>query len=392
VKRKQSSKHRPRKIRHLAPPRRWPANLDEFEALAKSRLSAMAYAYVAGGAADELTMKRNREAFAEILLKPRVLVDVSKVDTRIELLGQTLEFPILLAPTACHRLICSEGERATARGAGAAGATVIVSTYATTAIEKIAQVATGPLWFQLYANPDRGFTSDLVARVASAGCRVLCLTVDSPVFGTRDRETRTRFHLPGNIVAELLRPLGREAQKAAHTTAGSIYSSMVDASLTWKDVTWLCSLGKLPVVLKGILTAEDARLAIDHGAAGIIVSNHGGRNLDTAPATLEALPAVAEAVDGRIPLLMDGGIRRGTDVLKALALGAQAVLIGRPYLWGLAVGGAAGVTEVIRILCDELRVAMALCGVPDIRRVSHDVLWHVAQQHSGAGSTWSPRR
>jgi 4-hydroxymandelate oxidase len=374
MKNQRLSKQPSKRKRRLAPPRQWPANLDEFEPLAKALLSDMAYAYVAGAAADELSRKRNRAAFDEILLKPRVLVDVSQLDTRIELLGQTLDFPILLAPTAYHCLVHPEGERATARGAGAAGAILVVSTAATTAIEEIAKAATGPLWFQLYVNPDRGFTRDLVMRATTARCRALCLTVDSPVFGVRDRETRTRFHLPSGLVAPHL-PRGSGTHGAPHSSVGGVPSPLADASLTWKDVSWLCSLAKVPVLLKGILTAEDARLAIDHGAAGIIVSNHGGRNLDTLPATIEALPGVAQAVEGRVPLLLDGGIRRGTDVVKALALGAQAVLIGRPYVWGLAAGGAAGVTQVVRLLHDELRAAMALCGLPTIQSITRSALW-----------------
>jgi 4-hydroxymandelate oxidase len=353
----------------------WPADLCEFEELARARLSPMAHAYVAGAAADEHTMRRNREAFAEILLRPRVLVDVSRIDTRVQLLGRTLEFPILLAPTAYHRLFHAQGEIATARGAGAASAAWIVSTYATTAVERIAEAATAPLWFQLYVNPDRGFTRELVARAEAAGCVAICLTVDSPIFVARYREAKTGFHLPDGVVAEHLRPLGQQAQKVAHSALHGVYSSMVDPALTWKDIAWLTSLTKLPVILKGILTPADARLAIDHGAAGIIVSNHGGRNLDTVPATIEALPFVAEAVAGRVPILLDGGIRRGTDVLKALALGAQAVLIGRPYVWGLAAGGAEGVTQVVRILLDEFRAAMALCGCADVAKINRDVLW-----------------
>ncbi len=364
----------PSRGRLLAPPRQWPANLDEFESLAQARLSDMAYAYIAGAAADELTRRRNRAAFDEILLKPRVLVDVSHVDTHIELLGHSLGFPILLAPTAYHRLAHPEGECATARGAGAAGAILVVSTAATTSIEEIAKAATAPLWFQLYVNPDRALTRDLVTRATASGCRALCLTVDSPVFGVRDRETRTRFHLPSGMAAPHL-PRGSGTHGAPHSPSGGTQNSLADASLTWKDVSWLCSFAKVPVLLKGILTAEDARLAIDHGAAGIIVSNHGGRNLDTLPATIEALPGVVEAVQGRVPLLLDGGIRRGTDVVKALALGAQAVLIGRPYVWGLAAGGAAGVTEVVRLLRYELCAAMALCGLPKIQSITRSALW-----------------
>lgn len=378
-------KRRNQKTPHGAAQRGWPVNLNDFETAAKRRLTPMAFAYIAGGAGDERTMRRNSEAFAGIRLKPRVLVDVSRVDTTVEVLGQTLAHPILLAPTAYHKLVHPEGELATARGAAAAGATLVVSSYSTTAIEDIIEdisdlgdlgrATTQPLWFQLYVHPDRGFTRDLVLRAEAAGCRAICITVDSPVFGARNREARTGFHLPAGISAVHLEPLGAAAQKAGHVTSDGVYSPVTDAALTWKDISWLCSLTKAPVILKGILTAEDARLAIDHGAAGIIVSNHGGRNLDTVPATIEALPGVAEAVDGRITVLLDGGIRRGTDVLKAMALGAKAVLIGRPYVWGLAVGGAAGVSEVVRILRDELRAALALCGISEIARITRDVIW-----------------
>jgi 4-hydroxymandelate oxidase len=228
---------------------------------------------------------------------------------------------------------------------------------------------------QLYVNPDRAFTRELVRRAEAAGYGALCLTVDSPVFGARNREERAGFRLPAGATAENLTALGGAAQKTLHTATDGVYSPIVDPSLQWKDVDWLCSFAKLPVVLKGILSPEDARLAVEHGAAAVIVSNHGGRNLDSAPATIEALPRVAEAVEGRIPLLLDGGIRRGTDVLKALALGARAVLIGRPYVWGLAVGGAEGVTEIVRILRDEFRSAMALCGTPSLAQITRDAIW-----------------
>ena len=355
---------------------RWPVNLDDFEAAARPRLTPMAYGYIAGAAGDELTAGRNRQAFANIRLKPRVLIDVSHLDTRIELLGQKLDFPILLAPVAYHKLAHPDGELATARGAGLAGAALVVSTYATVALEKVAQAATTPLLMQLYVNPDRMFTRELVRRAEDAGYRALCLTVDSPVFGARNREQRAGFALPRGARAENLQSLGKDVQDILHAAdSGGVYSPIVDPSLQWKDVDWLCSFTKLPVVLKGILAPEDAQIAMEHGAAAIIVSNHGGRNLDTVPATIEALPEVLEAIQGRIPVLLDGGIRRGTDVLKALALGAKAVLIGRPYAWGLAVGGAAGVAEVVRILRDEFRAAMALCGTRSLEKITRETLW-----------------
>jgi 4-hydroxymandelate oxidase len=354
---------------------RWPVNLEDFEAAARPRLTPTAYAYIAGAAGDELTAGRNRQAFGAIRLKPRVLVDASHLDTRIELLGRRLEFPILLAPVAYHKLAHPEGELATVRGAGMSGAALVVSTYATVSLENIARAASGPLWMQLYVNPDGTFTRELVRRAEAAGYAALCLTVDSPVFGTRNREQREGFALPPGARAENLHTLGKSVQAALHAASDGVYSPIVDPSLQWKDVDWLCSFAKLPVVLKGVLAPEDARLAVEHGAAAVIVSNHGGRNLDTVPATIEALPGIVEAVQGRVPVLLDGGIRRGTDVLKALALGAKAVLIGRPYAWGLAVGGAAGVAEVVRILRDEFRTAMALCGTCSLERITHEALW-----------------
>jgi len=355
---------------------RWPVNLDDFEAAARPRITPSAYAYIAGAAGDELTAARNRQAFASIRLRPRVLVDASHIDTHVELLGQKLDFPILLAPLAYHKLAHPEGELATVRGAGLAGAALVVSTYATVALETVAHASTTPLWMQLYVNPDRMFTRELVRRAEDAGYRALCLTVDSPVFGVRNREQREGFVLPRGARLENLRSLGGSVQEALHSTDSSgVYSPIVDPSLTWKDVDWLCSFSKLPVVLKGILAPEDARLAVEHGAAAVIVSNHGGRNLDTVPATIEALSGVLDAVHGQIPVLLDGGIRRGTDVLKALALGANAVLIGRPYAWGLAVGGAAGVAEVVRILRDEFRAAMALCGTCSLEKITREALW-----------------
>lgn len=364
---------------HKAPPAALePVNLYEFEPLAKKRLSRMVYDYIAGGAGDEHTLRRNRESFDRILLKPRALVDVSRIDTSLELLGQRLDFPILLAPTAYHKLVHTEGELATARGATAARALMVVSSFATTAIEDVARAAATPLWFQLYVQPDRAFTRDLVERVEAAGCRALCVTVDTPVLGTRDYEKRSRFNLPPGVQRENLKGLGKTAQRGAHLTESAIYSEILDASLTWDTIAWLRSFAKVPVVLKGILAPEDARLAAGSGAAAIIVSNHGARNLDTTPATIEALPRVMEAVEGRLPVLMDGGVRRGTDVVKALALGAKAVLIGRPYLWGLAVGGAGGVKSVVDILRTEFTAAMALCGAKRLDEIHRNVLWPAA--------------
>lgn len=352
-----------------------PITVADFEPVAKQRMTHMAYEYVAGGAGDEITLRENQVAFDRLRLHPRVLVDVSALDTRVTLFDQTLAFPILLAPTAYHRLVHPEGEIATVRGAAAAGATLVASSFATTTIEDMAKAARSPLWFQLYVNKDRGFTRDLVQRAESAGCRALCVTVDSPATGLRLRETRSGFALPPGVERANLAALGTGVAGGAHRSPeGTIYSAVLDPTLTWKEIEWLRGITRLRVLLKGVLSPEDASKGADN-ADGIIVSNHGARNLDTVPATIDALPRVADAVGGRVPILMDGGVRRGTDVLKALASGASAVLIGRPYLFGLAAQGADGVTKVVQILRRELEVSMALAGRRSIKEIDRSVLW-----------------
>jgi 4-hydroxymandelate oxidase len=341
-------------------------SLPEFEERARACMSHMAYEFVASGAADEHTLRWNREAFDRIRLRPRVLQDVAKVDTRVTLLGRELPFPILLAPTAYHRVIHPEGEIATARGAGAAAATFVVSMSTTTAVGDIARVATAPLWFQLYVQSDREFTRDVVRQAERAGCEALCLTVDSPVIGARNRQTRAKFQLPRDVMTPHLYDIGRGKQAIMDPRR---------VAVTWKDVEWLRSETKLPLLLKGILDAGDADRAVQSGVQGILVSNHGARNLDTAPATIDALPFVVERVAGRVPVLVDGGIRRGTDVLKAMALGAAAVLIGRPYCYGLSVGGAEGVRRVVGILRQELEMAMMLTGRASIQGIDRSLLW-----------------
>src|SRR5437868_1644655 len=315
-----------------------PLDLAALEALAERAMSPMAWNYVRGGASDEITLRDNRAAFDRILLKPRVLCDVSKLQTEVTLLGQKLSCPILLAPAAYHRLYHSEGELATVRGGAQCGAGVVISSFATVAIEEIAQSASSiKPWFQLYVNPNRRFTQALVERAEKAGCSAICMTVDTPVLGCRYRERD--FKLPEGMECPNMAAVAKEIVAAHRPTRERIYSSVFDATLSWNDIEWLRSITKMPIVLKGILNPDDAARAVDAGADGIIVSNHGGRNLDTVPATIVALPRVAERVGGRIALLMDGGVRRGTDILKAIALGAQAVLIGRPYLYALALAG-----------------------------------------------------
>jgi 4-hydroxymandelate oxidase len=332
-------------------------SLFDFEAEAQARISHGAWARISGAAADEITLRWNHEAYEHVRLKPRVLVDVSKLDTRVNLFGQELPFPVLLAPTGGQRLIHPEGELAAVRGAAAANATYVISSSASMRVEDIAKAAKGPVWFQLYVQKDRGFTRALVQAAEDAGCRALCVTVDSPTFGARNREDRAKGGLPERELPNL---------------QGKDY---LDPGLTWKDIDWLRSFARRPVLLKGVLNPDDAATGVKAGASGIIVSNHGARNLDTVPATLDALPLVVEKVAGRVPVLVDGGIRRGTDVVKALAFGAQAVQIGRPYLWGLGIAGAEGVTRVVQILRKEFELAMALLGRPTLASIDRSVLW-----------------
>jgi len=354
---------------------REPITVAEFEEVARERLPTMVYNYVAGGAGDEISLRRNCAAFDSLLLKPRVLRDVSRIDTTAELFGLQLPHPILLAPAAYHRMVHPEGEAATARGAGAAGAVLVASSLSNITFEEIAAVAAGPLWFQLYVQSDRAFTRDLVQRVEAAGCKAICITVDTPILGTRRREVRDRFELAPGLDRANLR--GCRGATSVHIEESGVYSEVLDATLTWEGIDWIRGFAKVPILLKGITAPEDAALAVEHGVAGIIVSNHGARNLDTTPATIEALPGVVEVVDGRMPVLLDGGIRRGTDVIKALALGARAVLVGRPYLWGLAAAGAEGVASVLNMLRTELLAAMALCGRTSLAEIDRSVLWPV---------------
>jgi 4-hydroxymandelate oxidase len=333
-------------------------NLFDFEQLAQEKMAKMVYEYVASGAADEFTVRWNRQALDSIRLNPTVLVDVSRLDTSITLLGQKMAYPILIAPTAYHKVMHPEGELATARGAGVGSAVYVVSSFTTTPLREIAKVATQPLWFQLYVQDDRAFTKAMVQEAETQGCRVLCITVDTPVAGIRNRQQRINFTIPDGVIT--------------HHMSDAF---ALTKSLTWKDIEWLQSFTKLPIVLKGILNPDDAEKAIQTGVSGIIVSNHSGRNLDTLPATIDALPRIAERVDKRVPILMDGGIRRGTDVLKAIALGASAVLVGKPICFALACGGAGGVTKVLEILRTELELAMALTGKTTIADIDRSVIW-----------------
>jgi 4-hydroxymandelate oxidase len=354
-----------------------PVNLFEYEALARARVEPTAWDYYAGGAEDEVTLRENRAAFERMGLRPRMLRGVGACDTRVTLLGETLPFPVLVAPVAYQKLAHPEGEAEMARGAGAAGAIMAVSTLATVSLEDVAAAGSGPLWFQLYVYKDRMITESLVRRAEAAGYRALILTVDMPHIGRRERDIRNGFGLPpGLIVANFA---GQERADQPGMEPGesglAVYATaQLDPTLTWEAVDWLRSITLLPVLVKGVLTAEDAHEALAHGAAGIVVSNHGGRQLDGAVAAVAALPEIVAAVAGRAPVLVDGGVRRGTDVLKALALGASATLIGRPALWALAAGGAAGVERALGLLCEEFRVAMALSGCRSVTEITHNLV------------------
>ena len=351
-------------------------NLYDYERAAERRLPKSTFDYYAGGALDEVTLRDNRAAYERIPLYFRVLTDVSRRELETTVLGQRVSMPVLVAPTAFHRLAHDEGERATARASGDAGTVMLVSTFSTTSIEDIARAATGPLWFQLYVYRDRAATQDLIARVEAAGCRALVLTVDAPMIAPRERDVRNRFTLPEGLTAKNLLGAGRGTMPAA--TEGSelstFVSTYIDPAISWRDIEWLRSRTQLPLLVKGIVRADDARRAVDAGVRGIIVSNHGGRQLDTAPATIDALPYVADAVAGRAEVYVDGGIRRGTDVVKAIARGARAVLIGRPVLWGLAVDGERGVRHVLEILRSELDNTFGLCGCTSVADVGPELL------------------
>ena len=342
--------------------------LGDYERTASERVPAPTSAFIDGGAGDERVLKRNRRAFDAVSLMPRVLVDVSSRSTNVTVLGEDLSTPVMLAPSAMHRMVHPDGEMATVRGAGAAGALTVLSMASSLPVEMVMQHASGPVWFQAYVGKDRALTAEVFARAETAGCSAIVVTVDAPVVGGRTRELRMKFTLePGWFADDHIPMYGLTSP----ITSGRAATELWDPSLSWTDLAWIRSLTSLPIVLKGILRVDDAVRAADEGVDAVIVSNHGGRQLDATPATLTVLPAIADAVDHRIPVLVDGGIRRGTDVMIALAYGAAGVLVGRPILWGLSVDGDRGVEAVLRILTDDLEIAMALCGastVSDIDR------------------------
>jgi isopentenyl diphosphate isomerase/L-lactate dehydrogenase-like FMN-dependent dehydrogenase len=339
-----------------------PVNVRDYEALARERLGEAIFGYYAGGAGDELTLRDNVDAWRRWQLRPRMLVGVEACTTATTVLGQEVSMPLIVAPVAFQRVAHPDGEVAMARAAAAAGTIMCLSTLATTTQAELAETG-APRWFQLYVFRDEGVTRDLIAQARDHGFGALVLTIDAPVRGNRERDVRTRFTIPDDL---RIAPLGHGG-----ITPREVFD-LISSSLTWRDLERIAGEAGMPVLVKGVLTAEDARLACEHGAAGVVVSNHGGRQLDGVSATADALPEVVDAVAGRVEVLVDGGVRRGTDVVKALALGARAVLAGRAPLWGLAANGEDGARAVLELLKAELHGALQLVGCPSPADVSRD--------------------
>jgi len=352
-------------------------NLESLEPLARARLDPVLYDYIAGGAGDEWTLADSRAAWSRVQLLPRMLRGVATRSLETTVLGTTVSLPVLVAPMGFHGLCHADAEEATARATAAEGTIFCASTVSNCSLETIARASGGPRWFQLYVYRDKAITRALVDRAVAAGFSALCLTVDTPLAGPRERDRRNALRMPAHLRLGNFpetHTTSRHDGTANESALAKYIASQWDPGLTWKDVEWLRSVSPLPVVVKGILAPDDAELALDHGAAAVIVSNHGGRQLDSAPATATMLAPVVDAVAGRAEVLVDGGIRRGTDVLKALALGARAVLVGRPILWGLTLDGSDGVRAVLRHLRAEIDLAMALSGVSSPSGVTRALL------------------
>jgi 4-hydroxymandelate oxidase len=353
---------------------RAPVRLDDFEPEARASLPQGIYDYIAGGSEDEATLRANREAFARYRFRFKVLASSDRPELGSGMLGERFRLPVHLAPAAIQRMAHPDGEAAAYRAATRAGIAFCLSTLSSVSIEDVAAAATGTRWFQLYMNPDRKVSASFVERAVDAGYSAILLTVDLTRTGRRERDIRNSFSLPDGVSYANLDSRRSQASAPGPDPFAQNVNAHTDPALGWGDLEWLVKLTSLPVIVKGIVRADDARHAVEAGARGLVVSNHGGRQLDYAVASLDALPEVVEAVGGRIPILMDGGVRRGTDVLKALSLGAAGVLIGRPYLWALAVNGEAGVSLMLDLLREEIALSMSLLGVKSLSELSMDLL------------------
>lgn len=345
------------------------ACLTDFQALARERLSKSSWDYIDGGAGEGVTRDDNVAAFKKIQLRPRYLRDMSKVDISTTIQGEKISAPIGISPTGFHRLACTEGEMSTARAAQTTDVCYITSTYASCTLEEIVTAAPrGLRWFQLYVQPDRQLNKQMIRRAESLGFKALVITVDVPTLGNRRHDIRNQLDLKSNLLLKNLQSPQEERRMP------NLQMTAIDPSISWDDLSWFQSLTQLPIILKGILTREDAELALKHNVQGIIVSNHGGRQLDEVSASIDALPEVIAAVKGKIEVYVDGGIRSGNDVLKALALGAKCVFIGRPILWGLACQGESGAEEVLNILKNEFRISMTLTGCRSVAEINRDLI------------------
>ena len=354
-----------------------PVNIFEFQELAEQGLPKAEADFIAGGATDEITLRRTRAAFDSIMLRPRMLVDISQRDLSTTVLGQRIEFPVMLDPTGGHGRAHPEGELATARAAGAMGTVMLLSSGSTYTLEEVSEAASGPIWFQQYLYKDRGLTKSMAQRAQDAGYTGLCITLDSTIRAKRERNIRNSYTSSPSPNYTGLELVERQTWDLSSDAPVGV-KALINRSATWSELEWLAANTSLPLLVKGIMTGEDARLCVDHGPKALIVSNHGARQLDTTFASIEVLPEVVTAVDGRLEVYLDGGIRRGTDVLKALALGATAVLIGRPLFWGLAVDGEAGLRAVLQMLWDELDIAMGMRGRPTIDSIDISLLGTVS--------------
>jgi 4-hydroxymandelate oxidase len=352
-------------------------NLFDYEREAEQRIPPAHWGYIAGGANDEVTVGANRAAFDRILIRYRTMVDVTSRNLATTVLGMPVSFPVLVAPTAMQKLAHDDGECATARATRAAGTLMVTSTTATTRLSDVIAASPGPMWFQLYLYQDRGKSKALIEEAVRAGYTGVVLTVDAPLLGRRERDIRSAFTLPGHLTIANAADAGMAVVPEASTEASGLmlhFRSLHDAALVPKDIAWVREVSGLPVIVKGIVRGDDAARAVEHGADAIVVSNHGGRQLDTSIPSIMALPEVADTVGGTAEVYVDGGIRRGTDVVKALALGARAVLVGRPVLWGLAVDGETGVRAVLELLRQEIDLAMGLSGTRDVTEITRDLV------------------